>query len=1152
MAKKLAHPLNAETAIQEGQILVGPQFNEPMRVETVRPNGSDAWIAGLVGQQSERFRRVTLTSADLSTLTIADSALSYDGDGRLLRLGIQAYSLGIAYEFDPYFGLSISRVDPLPHQLEAVYEHLLKLPRVRFLLADDAGAGKTIMAGLLVRELKLRGLIERVLVVCPANLAFQWQRELKEKFDEKFLVLKGSDIRDQFGVNQWLEQKQIVTSLDLAKRADILPGLRQVHWDLVIVDEAHRMSARDETHKSLRYRLGELLRDNTDHIIMLTATPHKGDPQNFTLFLQLLDRDAYADVKSIREAMKRQRAPFYLRRTKEAMVYFPKRQTDGTWTAKPVFTKRIPRTANFTIDGPEFDLYQKITRFVKRQCARAAAQGDDARARAVGFLMSLYQRRLASSTHAMRRSLENRAKRLEDGLKHAQDLVRKAPPNLPDLEDLEEFEDAERERLERMLEAITLAGNAEHVREEIAELLDLAEQTKAVEGSGGEAKLGHLRSIMQDEGFFERPDQRLLLFTEFKDTLDHLMEHLKAWGFSVGCIHGGMKSGSRDEPGSRLYVEQQFRDGGIQVLVATEAAGEGINLQCCHILFNYDIPWNPNRLEQRMGRIHRYGQRQDCLIFNFVATNTIEGRVLQRLHQKLQEIRDALDDDAVFNVVGEVLPSAHVERVLRDYYAGNLGDADLEERLLKDVDEGHFRAICQTALEGLAAKKLNLDMLIERRARAQERRVVPETIARFIKECAQGASLILKPVNNMAHAFEPGRTPQGLKKYERKPDWKLPELAVRYPRLSTDRDAAEKHNLEWVTPGHPLFEALRRHSLELGRDAFAKGACFHSLAHETPARLDFYRARVVDGLGQVIHERLFTVELKNDCAPCLREPDVLGNLSPTVVPGDLPPLADLPEATVWLNENALAPFIDEVRTERLAEVERIAEHVEFSLTEVLQRIDEEIGRAAEEVDSEITGAEGRMAQAETRHAEVLARRERRREELKRQQAVTLQGVERLASVLVLPHPELETLDVRRLRPNPETEMTAMRVVMDYETAEGRQVHDVHEKNLGYDVTSLDLQSGELRLIEVKGLAAATGTILLTPNERRVAEDRPDCFWLYVVTNCANTPELHEPIKDPARFPWHKVTKVQHYYLSVDALKRPMQIKGNPPGYGGEE
>ena len=1152
MAEKKEYPLSAETAIQEGQILTGPQFREPMRVETVRSNGPDVWVAGLVGQQSEQFRRVTLTTDDISNLTIADPTLSYDGDGRLLRLGLQAYSLGIAYEFDPYFGLSISRVDPLPHQLEAVYEHLLKLPSVRFLLADDAGAGKTIMAGLLIRELKLRGLIERVLVVCPANLTFQWQRELKEKFDEKFIVFKGSDIRDQFGVNQWIEQKQIITSLDLAKRQDILPGLRQVRWDLVIVDEAHRMSASDETHKSMRYRLGELLRDSADHMLLLTATPHKGDPQNFTLFLQLLDRDAYADVKSIHEAMERRRAPFYLRRTKEAMVYFPERQTDGKWNAKPVFTKRIPRTADFTIDGAEFDLYQKVTRFVKRQSVRAAAEGDDPRARAVGFLMSLYQRRLASSMYAMRRSLENRAKRLEDGLKHAQDLARTAPPDLPDLEELEEFEDAERERLERMLEAITLAGNAEEVRKEVAELRELAEEAKLVEGAGQEAKLGHLREIMQNEGFFDRPDQRLLLFTEFKDTLDYLMEHLKAWGFSVGCIHGGMKPGSREEPGSRLYTEQQFREGAIQVLVATEAAGEGINLQCCHILFNYDIPWNPNRLEQRMGRIHRYGQRFDCLIFNFVATNTIEGRVLQRLLDKLQEIRDALDDDAVFNVVGEVLPSAHVEQVLRDYYSGKLGDADLEERLLKDVDEGHFRNICQTALEGLASKKLNLDMLTERRARAQERRVVPETISRFIKECAQDAALTLKPVSSMAHTFEPGRTPSSLKKYEREPHWKLPELSIRYPRLSTDRATAEENNLEWVTPGHPLFEALRRNNFDVGQDAFAKGACFHSLEHEKPARLDFYKAKVVDGLGHVIHERLFTVELTDDGAPCLRGPDVLGDLSPKIAPGDLPDVAILPEATAWLNEHALAPFIDEVRAERLAEVKRIAEHVELSLTEVLHRVDEEIGRAAEEVRKDVTGAEGRLAQAETRHAEVLARRERRREELTRQRAVTLQGVDRLASVLILPHPERESLGVRRLRPSPETEMTAMRVVMEHETAQGRQVYDVHEKNLGYDVTSLDPQSGELRLIEVKGLAAATGSILLTPNERRVAEDRPDCFWLYIVTNCASAPELQKPIRDPARFPWHEVTKVQHYWLDVNAMTQPMEIREDVAPYRGKD
>ena len=280
-------------------------------------------------------------------------------------------------------------------------------------------------------------------------------------------------------------------------------------------------------------------------------------------------------------------------------------------------------------------------------------------------------------------------------------------------------------------------------------------------------------------------------------------------------------------------------------------------------------------------------------------------------------------------------------------------------------------------------------------------------------------------------------------------------------------------------------------------------------------------------------------------------PDVLGDLSPTPAPEDLPAVASIPEATSWLNEQALTPFIDEVRTERLAEIDRVAEHVELSLTEVLQRIDDEIGRAHDELEHEVTGAEGRLAQAETRHAEVLARRERRREELGRQRAVTLQGVERQASALILPHPERETLDVRRLRPHPETEMTAMRVAMDHEAARGRQVSDVHEKNLGYDVTSLDLQSGELRLIEVKGLAGPTGSILLTPNERRVAEDRRDCYWLYVVTDCATAPTLQDPVSDPARFPWHEVTKVAHYYLSVNALKHPMEVRETGRGYDAE-
>lgn len=1129
-------------SLREGCIVSGPLFSEPMRVVTVQTDFAGNWTVGLVGMQSERFRKVKLTAKDIEGLTIFDTGFTYDGDGQLLRLGLQAYSLGIAWEFDPYFGLSISRVDPLPHQLEAIYDYFLKVPLIRFLLADDAGAGKTIMAGLLIRELQLRGLAEKILVVCPANLSFQWQRELKEKFAEKFLVIKGSDIRDQFGVNQWMEQKKVITSLDLAKRVEIFPGLKQVHWDLIVVDEAHHMSWTPPARKTARYALGELLRDTTDHFLLMTATPHKGDPENFTLFLQLLDPDAYADVRSIREAMERRRAPFYLRRTKEAMVYFPERQPDGTWAAKKIFTKRITNTVDFKIDGAEYELYRDISLMVKRQSAKAAAQGDDPRARAVGFLMALYQRRLASSTYAMRHSLENRARRLEDGLKKAQELSRFAPADFPDPEEIEEMEDSERERIEAILEAITISGNADQVREEIAELRQFAEQAKAVENSDAEAKLAKLKELLQKEGFFDHESKRLLLFTEFKDTLDYIVEKLKLWGFKVGFIHGGMKPGSRDDPGTRIYTEQQFWQGEIQILVATEAAGEGINLQCCNILFNYDIPWNPNRLEQRMGRIHRYGQRKDCLIFNFVATNTIEGRVLQRLLEKLQEIRNALDDDAVFNVIGELLPATHVERILRDYYSGKLGDADLEDRLLENVDEGRFRAICQNALEGLASKKLNLAMLLERRAQAQEHRVVPETISRFIYEAAQYVPLKLKMVESLPHTFDPARIPTTLQKFERQPDWKLPSLASKYPRCSTDRETAEKNNLEWITPGHPLFEALRRYTCEKASEVFGKGACFYSLQHETPARMDFYRARVVDGLGQVVHERLFAVEITGSAEPCLREPTMLGNFTPTGLPEQIPVIANEPEPSAWLQKNVLEPFLEEARGERLPEVQRISDHVELSLTELLQRADEEIGKANEEIEKSVIGADGRLAQAENRHAELLSRREQRRQELERQRSLSIQAVERIASVLILPHPERDAPEIQRLRQNLETEATAMRIVIEYEKAKGRQVFDIHEKDLGYDITSLDLNSGELRLIEVKGLSAVTGTILLTPNERRVAEDRRDCFWLYVVTNCGITPTMQEPIKDPARFPWQEVIKVAHYWLDVKTMTNPLLQK----------
>ncbi len=415
----------------------------------------------------------------------------------------------------------------------------------------------------------------------------------------------------------------------------------------------------------------------------------------------------------------------------------------------------------------------------------------------------------------------------------ARDLAQTAPPVLPDLTELEEMEDHDRERLERLLEAITLAGNADMVRDEIAELRALAVRAGDVERAGVEAKLAKLEDLLRRQGFLRSAGSAA-------GPLHRVQGHPRLPHREARSV--GLQGGEHPRRDEARFAGRAGHQAARRTAVPR---GRG---------FNYDIPWNPNRLEQRMGRIHRYGQEKDCLIFNFVATNTIEGHVLQRLLDKLQEIRDALDDDAVFNVVGEVLPAAHVERVLRDYYAGRLGDEDLEERLLRDVDEGHFRNICQNALEGLASRKLNLEMLVERRARARERRVVPETIARFLRDAAPLVPLRLDVIPGLPHTFEPARTPASLRRYERESDWRLPELAPRYPRCSTDRETAQQHTLEWVTPGHPLFEAIRRHARERALDPLARGATFHSLAHDAPARIDFYRARIPDPARLQWHE----------------------------------------------------------------------------------------------------------------------------------------------------------------------------------------------------------------------------------------------------------------------------------------------------------
>jgi hypothetical protein len=377
--------------LKPGMVIRGPALPEAVEILTVVSIGSARRVVGK-GLTSGLVRDVVLTPAQVDKLQIPPDRQSFEGDATLFRLGVEAQRLGLAYEYDPFFSLSIARVDPLPHQLEAVYDYFLKLPRIRFLLADDPGAGKTIMAGLLLKELKARGLVKRVLIVAPANLTFQWQRELKDKFREQFEVMRSDVLRANYGQNPWQDRSHVVTSLSWVSRVeDARESLLRSHWDLIIVDEAHKMSAYADDRKTLAYKLGESLSSMTDHYLLMTATPHKGDPENFCRFLSLLDRDVYGSVESLQEAMRREEAPFYLRRTKEALTTFPDPETGHVHR---LFTSRDVRTAAFELDGPELEFYDELTRYVEDQSIRAS--GDDStRGRAVGFTMAMLQRRMA-------------------------------------------------------------------------------------------------------------------------------------------------------------------------------------------------------------------------------------------------------------------------------------------------------------------------------------------------------------------------------------------------------------------------------------------------------------------------------------------------------------------------------------------------------------------------------------------------------------------------------------------------------------------------------------------------------------------------------------------------------------------------------------
>jgi SNF2 family DNA or RNA helicase len=754
----------------EGATLEGPHWTEPVRVLTAKARGSKVEVQA-VGLHTKRLWTKLLKPEEFGgaiRVTQAGQLAALNGNPTHFRLAAEAHRIRLAFQYDPHFAVSVSQVDPLPHQMDAVYSHLLTQPQIRFLIADDPGAGKTVMAGLAHKELKFRGLVERTLIVTPANLTDQWRRELQDKFGEVFTVVNRGTVSSTYGRNVWEDQPQCITSIDfVARQDDILNQLRDVRWDMVIVDEAHKMAAYrygTKVNKTQRYEFGEFVQGRTDHLLFLTATPHKGDPDNFALLLQLLDKDLYATGGILAEASARGENRIMIRRLKEDMKKF-----DGS----PCFPPRKVQTLPYQLTPDELALYEAVTDYVQHNFQRAV----QAENRNVGLALTVLQRRLASSMAAIRLSLERRLKRLRELLRLGK--LKQEFGEIP--EDMDDLTEADRWKVEdEMVERLTMAGTMAELEAEIADLEGLVKLAKHNERHVPETKFEELREVVSRH--LAGREERLLVFTEHKDTLDFLVRKLTDLGFYCCTIHGGMPLEKRIE------AERDFFEHKPSVMVATEAAGEGINLQFCSLMVNYDIPWNPNRLEQRMGRIHRYKQEHEVMIFNLVARNTREGEVMDRLLRKLEDMRKALGSDRVYDVIGEIMSAPKFDALMKDWLAKRrtmteiLADIDLQ------TDEKQVARIqADMQDQAIGSRYIDLSKLDADRQKSKEHRLMPEYIEKFFVEAYRSFGGTVTPVKDRKGVWSINRVPPDLRKLPEAMERRHGKVGQTYPLITFDK-----------------------------------------------------------------------------------------------------------------------------------------------------------------------------------------------------------------------------------------------------------------------------------------------------------------------------------------------------------------------------
>ena len=1108
------------TELTPDAIIEGPFWPGPVRVLRVRDHGSAVQIEAVGIVESQYYDR-TIAAEQFATLVreVVGGTHTFDAEPRLFRLAVEALRTHLAHTFDPQYAVSVSQVDPLPHQFEAVYKRMLPLPRIRFLLADDPGAGKTIMAGLLMRELMRRGDVTRVLVLCPKALTDQWRREMWERFREPFVLVTGELVSSRFGQNIWVENDRVVASVDLAIQDHILPGIDHSQWDLVIFDEAHKLSAyrygaSGKVDKTKRYMLAERLASRTKHLLLMTATPHKGDPENFRLLMALLDEKVFASQAGTQNALKKD-SPFFLRRMKEAMRHF-----DG----RPLFLPRHVETIAYELAPHEQELYDAVTDYV----SNGLAQAEETRNRNVTLALIILQRRLASSLYAVTRSLERRRDRLSEELGQArqQNRLTSRPADVEydldedDVEDLTDEDDA-------VLSGASTARTPTELGNEIAQLDVLIALAQATLRKGPERKLEEFRRVVESQTIADR-NEKILIFTEHRDTLTYLTGKLREWGYRVCNIHGGMKLADR------IGAEREFR-GPAQFMVATEAAGEGINLQFCKVMINWDLPWNPNRLEQRMGRIHRYGQEYEVQVVNVVANTTREGSVLVRLMEKLERMRAQLGHDQVYDVVSSVLDAGQVRLDVL------LRQAILNRRSMDDIlgdldfvgDQGSIAAAREALGEALATADIDMGSILGDERDSKERRLTPEFVERFFVDGFRYLSGRLAPEadSDWKLDFVPAEIRREVRSHnsgEFGSDNRL--ITFRKERLRRDPPA------EFVAPDHPLFDAVLGRILEQGRPLLAKGAVFIDRETRDPYLVWLLEAAVVNGSGEVVHRRLLALRQRGPEFQRVA-PGVLLDLPPSDVSPALPEAvrraADGDAAVKAATEFYTSAYLSEVAAEQERQVSIVETALQRSVNDNLTDLQKLLERQHED---EAKGQDMRIAIHTTneRIDTLTTGLRQRREELQRRRVTSLQTPRVVGVAAVIPGPVPKVVEEGRGGDNTTVEMAAMQAAMDHERSHGRTPVDVSKTGVGYDVRS-EGANGDVRYIEVKG-HASTGDVVLYYTEWQMANRMREEFYIYEVNHALTEPGLWIT-QDPVGRGIEPTERVVEYHVPVAQLRR---------------